>query len=309
MSQTNKILGGGAALQLVLVAAVWWPRAETTHEAQPLIGLASDAIDRIEVLGTPDDDGTATTVDLRKDGARWAVASAHDYPADPTKVDELVEKLTGIEIRSPTATQATSHASLNVGDNYARKVVLHAGANAETILIGAASGSALHVRRDGEDDVYTARGFTAFSISDQAQRYWDSDLLGLDFETVDSLTVTNPNGSFTLEKGAEGWSAAGEAFAMDSTEIDGLARRLTNLRISEVVGEGTLPDLTGALRVEWTATVDEQTVQGGLTIGATADNQTNVLVDGDRWAVKVSSASVERWTEVTLDDLKAEEQG
>ena len=71
--------------------------------------------------------------------------------------------------------------------------------------------------------------------------------LGLDFETVDSLTVTNPNGSFTLEKGAEGWSAAGEPFAMNSTDWAGVFDPLSHIipaTFRQTTVHHSLPTLT-----------------------------------------------------------------
>lgn len=304
MSRTLTILGGLAAVQFALVGITWWPSAATVHEAHTLVAL--DGITRITVTGRAQPgEPAAPPLVLEKEGSDWLIRSAHDYPADPEKVTAVLDKLAALEVRAPVATQATSHGSLNVADtDHARTVTLSTGSEEATLVLGSASGTAAHVRLADEASVYTVRGWTAFSVSDQAKQYWDTSLLQLDPATVDSLTVSRPDGSgFTLKKTAEGWSPAGEQLDLDEAAIDAHLKRLANLKIADVLGKGAGPSPEHATRVEWTTT-GETDGRGGVLFGAdTGEGNTITAVDGSPWGVTAPTSSLRAWHTLTVDDL------
>lgn len=305
MTRTQTILTGAAAVQLALTAVMWWPRTERAAEPTDLVALPG-ALDRIAIhgrrqAGEPD---PGVKVELKKVDGNWVVANAHDYPADATKVQELVDHLEHVMVRAPVTRQPASHASLNVADaDHARTVDLGSGEHTVSLVLGAASGSAVNVRRAGEPEVYGVRGWTVWSLGEQPSRYWDGKLLTVDPATIDTLTVTRPDATLTFEKDASGWSAAGQEVALDQAEVDALVQRLSSLRVADVVGTDPGDRFASATRVEWTTTADGANARGAFEIGAADAGNHAVRVEGSRWVVMVPTTSVSRWASLKLDEL------
>jgi hypothetical protein len=302
MSRLQKALTGAAAIQLALVAWTWAPTTSQQADLVALVPVTADQIDTIQVQSP-----TATAdVSLRREGDAWLITSAHDYPADPAKIDALLHKLTQLEVRRPIATQASSHSALNVAaDDFARRVSLSGNGDGATIVLGAASGTAAHVRTDSSDDVYAVRGWTAWAIGDQPGRYWDSQVLKLDMLALDTVTITRGDSGFTLVKDQAGWRIAGDDTPLDQGKVDAQLQHLKNLRLSDVVGTGQGPDLASATRVEWTTQDGEAAARSGMNVGGIEDHKATVKVDGQRWIIQVPSSSVESWTTLELVDLQA----
>ncbi len=307
---TNQVLTLTAAVQVALVAWAWWPRQHAATEAHDLVDLPG-AIDRIEITGRaqPGQDPPEVAIDLRKKDGTWVLANVHDYPADPEKVEELLDRVGEITVRVPVAENPAHHGALNVADgDFARKVVLGSGDAEVALFIGAASGQQAHVRRADASEVYAVKGWNAWAIPDRPNRVWRSKLVDLDPDTVDSFTVhheTTGEG-FTLEKSDGRWTAAGQDVAIDQTEVGALLRRLNNLHLSEVVGRRDLDPVD--THVAWTAVVDDESVSGGLKVGAEHDGKIDVQVDGRPFVVAIPSTNIIKWRDLTLDQLVAEEE-
>lgn len=305
MTRVQTLLVGAAVAQLALAAFTWRPRSEAATEPTDLVALPAP-VDRIAIhgrwqAGEPD---PGVKVDLKKVDGAWVVANAHDYPADPVKVQELVDRLEHVTVRAPVARQAASHASLNVADgDHARTVDLSAGDATVSLVLGAASGSAVHVRRAGQPEVYGVRGWTVWSLGEQPSRYWDSKLLPVDPATIDTLTVTRPDATIAFEKGATGWTAAGQELALDQAELDALVQRLSTLRIADVAGTDPGDRFAAATRVEWTTTAGDAKGRGAFEIGAADGSNHAVRVEGSRFVVLVPTTSVSRWPTLTVEEL------
>jgi len=308
MTPVNKGLAGLLVAQLVLVGLMWRPSADTAYTAEPLLAFDADAVTGLEIIGRTADGETPDPVQLVKTGSHWQVASAEGYPADPAKVETVVSNLTEIATRAPIATQAANHAKLEVADNKnTRRVKITAGAETVEVLLGAGSGSSVNVRKLGSDDVFSVRGFTAWSIGDQPSRYYDSEYVKADKESIDSLTILNELGAFTLEKDASGWHVAGaeEGTQVVDSEVQSLLSSVTTLRMAAPAGKVDLPawGLTGAHRVEWTVSTEGESRGEGYTIGAEADNKVYVRADGNPFAVTVNKSTVSKALEITVEDL------
>jgi len=308
MTPVNKGLMGLLAVQLVLVGLMWRPTAEVSYEPRPVLTFGADAITGLEIFGRTAEGEVPSTVKLVKEGNHWQIASAEGYPADPTKVTEVANHLADMKVRAPIATQVANHAALEVADaKNTRRVLVTAGAETVEIMLGAGSGSAVNVRDVSSDEVFSVRGFTAWSIGDSPSRYYDNVYLKADKETIDSVTVINDNGAFTLEKDATGWHVAGaeEGTRVDESAIDTFLTSATTIRMTGPAGKTDLPawGLGDGPRVEWTVSQEGQTTGAGYTIGAEIDSKVYLRADDNPFAVQVNKSSVSKALEIAVEDL------
>ncbi len=116
MNSTNKSLAGLLLIQALLVGATWWPRSNSGLESRELVALEASDITGITITGrtTADSDTPADSIELVNDGKAWTLSTSAGYPADPEKVEEVLEKLATISVRSPVGTTEASHRAFEV---------------------------------------------------------------------------------------------------------------------------------------------------------------------------------------------------
>jgi hypothetical protein len=324
----NQILGIVLVLQVALVALTHWPRSGDNVASRQLVTFPRDAITEIEITaGTePGSTKAAESVLLVNKGADgWVIGNAHDYPADPSKVTELLDKLTALSVRKPVAMQETSQSSLKVADaDFGRKVRIKAGADELTFYVGAARSTAVNVRTAGEKEVYEAKGVSEYQLKSNARGFYDSSYTSTPFDTIDRFTLKNPSGTFTLVRHDDrSWHVEGnEAAPVDANEADSLVRRVATIRMSEPAGKEITPEmgLDGSTRVEWSTTeapppADDGT-QGesvvrkhGLTIGATVETMAYVKSDANDFVVKTYDSGMKPLREATVASLAPKPAG
>jgi hypothetical protein len=123
-------------VQLLLVAVFWWPR-DPAAGSRPVFDVGRADIERIEIETRPAAGAEPSPLVLVRDDDRWKLASAADYPADPEKVEQLIDSLVALRAGSAIATRAASHSALNVAnDNYGRRILVAAGGCRRVVLPG-----------------------------------------------------------------------------------------------------------------------------------------------------------------------------
>ena len=303
MTPINKILSGVLALQVVVAAITWVPRGSGPSEPSPLMTASAADITRITIVGrtSPELEDEPDQVTLSRAEAGWSIEDLGGYPADVSKVDEVLESLASLVGRSPTATTVASHYSLQVADDtFTRKITLTTAEGEQVLYIGAATGSGLHVRDGKSEDVYTTRGVSAWSIADQDRRYFDTKYLVHTADQIDSFRVKNLQGDHTLIKVGDAWQEEGalDPAAIEASEAASLVRTLMNLRVDTPTSAEPLPEhgLGGSVRVEWTVTEDETTTSHGYTVGApSSEGKRYVRSDADgAWVIEVLDSTVAR---------------
>ena len=258
MNRTNQILAGALLVQVLLAVLVLLKHdTNPIGKLEPLIeGIDAEKVDRIRVFDAyppaKAEEGAKKdakgkdqpAVELVKRGSDWQLASHFDYPADGSKVTELLEKVTAIRTRGPLASGKTRQKQLEVADdNYQRKLVLSAGGKDVTLYIGASAGARqTSVRLAGSDDVHGASGLSAFAVGDTAAGWIDTAYFKIEKEQIASLEVTNQNGTFSIEPAAGGgWSVelngkpvevpAGQE--IDKDLVDRVVSRISSLTMNE----------------------------------------------------------------------------
>jgi hypothetical protein len=328
MGRWNQILGIVLLLQVALVALTHWPSSGEDVASHPLVTFPRDAITEIEITSGTEPGSTkpADSVLLVNKGTDgWVIANASDYPADPSKVTELLDKLTSITVRKPVATQETSQSSLKVADaDFGRKVRVKAGADELTFYVGAARSNAVNVRKAGEKEVYESRGVSEYQIKNNPRGFYDSSYTSTAFDAIDRFTLKNASGTFTLVRRADKtWYVEGnETVPVDANEASSLVRRVATIRMSEPAGKEITPEmgLDGKTRVEWSTTeapppADDGT-QGesvvrkhGLTIGATVENMAYVKSDENPFVVKTYDSGMKPLRDATVASLAPKPPG
>jgi hypothetical protein len=231
MNKQNKILAGILALQIVVAAAVFWPKPTATVSGGSLFaGLAADKITRLIIS-----DATGQ-VQLSEGANGWVLPQADDYACQAGKVQPLLEK------RLVTQTSA-SHKRLKVADqDFERAIEFElADGTRHKLYLGTSAGyQATHVRVKGQDNVYLASGLSVSDAPAQASGWVDPTYFSVLQDQVTALTVENKNGRFELEKNEAGtWTLKGLAAGETANEnnIKSLASRAASIVLTQPLGK------------------------------------------------------------------------
>ena len=126
MNRTQTVLTVLLGLQLLLILIVRSPFSSATApmEAQPLLASLQDteiAASRIELSGRED-----KSLTLVRDGEAWSIEDFDGFPADASKVDELLDNLGELTVRRPVVTSGRHHRSFKVaGDEWSFDVIAY----------------------------------------------------------------------------------------------------------------------------------------------------------------------------------------
>ena len=295
---TVRILGILLAVQALLVAVTWWPSDRSAYVPRPWLEVDVADIDGVEIAARPGENEDLAWLALARDGERWTIASKDGYPADTAKVNQLLERLSGMRVRSPIATSAPTHNALKVGEReYGRRVRVRAGDVEREFVVGAAKSESVHVRFAEEDDVYEASPISEFSLSDSAAAYWEADYVSVPAAEITSFSVENESGTVFAQRLEDGWSIADlpEGAVVDGAAIDAFLGEVTRLRLAEPVARETRPDqgLDAGVRISWTLEAEDESVGGGYAVGAESGANVYVKSDTSPWVVLVAATSVE----------------
>lgn len=298
------------AVQVVLATWMWWPTDRSALASRPLLDVEPAAITEIAIARHPAEGDEPDWLELRREGGGWVIASADGYPADPARVEELIDRLLGLRVRTPVATTRPSHNALKVGEReYGRRVRIRTGDTGQELVVGAARSDSVHVRRADETDVYLAEGVSEYALSDSPSAYWSRDYVSVPVEEIRTVLIENEHGRVALARTDQGWTVedAPEGTVADEAAIASFLDEVTGLRLVEPVGTVTTPEygLADGARIQWTLEADDQSVAGGYVVGAVDDTNAYVKSDTARFVVRVAAADVEPLRAATRDRFLA----
>jgi len=198
-------------LGIIAIVMVLWAGAQlrlSTEQASAPTGPSYliQGLDTAEifsiVLGTGDDQ-----VILTRQGNRFVVEGKDGYPAKINEINGVLAACLDIKTIELVTGNATNHADLGVTEERARHVVKLFDKDAEPItgvLISPpdADKKGAYVRRISSNDVYLtleSQWPSGFSNMD----FIDKVLTTVDRDKITSVTVTSPDGSYTLKKQAD----------------------------------------------------------------------------------------------------------
>jgi hypothetical protein len=282
---TRRALTIALAVQLLLIAVLWWPRDPTAGRRHPLLDVPRDRIERIAIAARPEEGEEAEPVVLAKSGAGWTIASAADFPAEQARIDELLDSLLGLVVGAPIATRSASHDTFQVGDDsYGRRIEVTADGDTRTWLVGAATSRSVHVRPADGDEVFLATGASEWSFRDTPSGYWNASYVAADAELFGALRIRNEHGEIFFEKRDEEWSLGdlAEGEVADAAKIRDLVLAAARVAMSEPVGREVRPEygLDAGLRVDWTIPAEDQSVSAGYSVGAEVEGAAGETAGG-----------------------------
>ncbi len=308
MTRLHAVLLAALGIQAALTAATWWPSESTQVEARPMVELNPDNIDSIVIERSGEG---AETLKILREGDGWMLANSAGYPALNDKVQELLDTVLDIRVRRPVATRAVNHDALHVGSNdWGKKVSIGAGGIGLELVLGAASGRATHVRRQGTDEVYAVRGLSEWSIKDRPSSYWEPAVVDIDVGSATAVTVeTRAGASIQLLRGDGGWTFEGEVpegELIDPDKLDRLADAACSLRLRAPVGQQALPEHgfeAPSARVTISHDEDESSAVYSYALGNTVDGETFLQRPDSPWIVTVSEHSTEELSGASVEGL------
>ena len=241
MNRRNQILLGVLIVQLILVTVLLWPRtAVQSGSGDPLF----TNLDQIVAFAVYDAAGTE--IELRKEGDTWVLPEAGNYPCQSDQVTTFLDKISELqEERVVTKTQ-TSHDRLKVSDTaFERKIIFKWPDNSIRILYIGTSPSyqSVHVRADGQDQVYLATNLAATDAGAQAANWIDTTYFAVQADQIVQLTLVNANGTFTLGKDEAGAWVMAElpGQALNENNVTSLVNIIAALRMIKPLGKEEKP--------------------------------------------------------------------
>jgi hypothetical protein len=311
MNRLNRILIGALALQLVLAVVVFWPRtAGSGAEAESLFpGVEADQIQEVTLTGA---DGTTITL-AKRDGS-WVLPEADDYPADPERIEPLVDGLAALEADRLVTQTSASHERLQVAeDAFERRIDFQtADGTTHRIYLGTSpSYGVAHIRGDGQDEVYLTSDLSSQEAGVEATSWVDTAYFSVPSEEAVTVTVENAQGTLEFEKEGETWALKG--LAPDDTLNEGMARafvnRILSISLLRPLGREDL-DAYGMQEPNAVATIRTEGENGSektytLQVGAQDPEDSGYVVKSSEspYYVQVREFSVQDLVEKGYDDF------
>jgi len=248
---SNQTLG-----KLALVAAVMvvWAvvqshvsnrsRVEPSGPADLIQGLDTSEIGSIQI-----GHGDEATKIVRQEG-RFVVANEANYPADPKQLNDLITKCLDIKTIELYTDNAKNHEDLEVTEEKAKNVIQFFKAD-DSLLTGVIVGKSLesgkgtYVRLAAKDPVYLVESAPYFRST--PLEYVDQEIVSIKPEDVNTVTVTTPDGPYTLRPGTGGDGAVMDGLFAGKTLKDSDAKSvlgaLNSLRFDDVNTPAAMGDL------------------------------------------------------------------
>ncbi len=178
-------------------------RAAQSGPAYLVQGLDPGAIASI-VVGQGKD-----AIKIERQGTQFVVANEVNYPADAKQINDLITKSLDIKTSEVYTTNPKNHEELEVSEAKAKHVVKffkQDGSLLAGVIVGKSqeNGQDTFVRLASSDTVFLAQNVPWFR--DKALDYVNQEIVAVKREDVNAVTVTTPEGSYTLrpQKGGDG---------------------------------------------------------------------------------------------------------
>jgi len=307
MKRRHQILTIILSIQIILSAAVFWPKSATAGGELLFPDLEADDIVSLTITDADDN-----SIALQKVAGKWVLPNAGDYPAQADKVTPLLEKIVGLTTgRLVTRTDA-SHKRLQVAsDDFVSRVNVETAdgtPSAHTLYLGSSpSYGATHFRLDGQSETYLTGAVSTWDANTSVASWVDTSYVNLDKERLTRVTLKNRNGAFIFTRDDEGeWLLADLEASEEiaSSKVTTLVSRATSITLLRPLGTEKdaaygLDDPLATVTLEMAA----KTVT--LQVGAQdADDKSYVVKSSESpYYVRVSEYSVKPLIENTRADF------
>lgn len=219
-------------------------RGKLSGPAYLIQGLDTASIDSITI-----DQGKDQVKIQRKDGQ--FVVGDINYPADTKQINDLISKVLDIKTVELYTSDPKNHEELEVTEAKAHGIVKFFKADGSLltgIIVGKTrdSGQGTYVRLVSSDDVYLTNDSPDIRTRDLD--YMNQEIAPVKREDVNAVTVTSPEGSYTLraEKGGDGVTMDGlpTGKKLKTSDAKSVFGALQGLRFEDVNTPDQLGELT-----------------------------------------------------------------
>jgi len=189
-------------------------------------------------------------VRIERQGNQFVVVNEVNYPADTKQINDLITKSLDIKTSGVYTDNPKNHEDLEVTEAKARNVVKFFksdGSLLTGVLIGKSqeSGQDTFVRLASNDRVYVAENVPWFRS--RALDYVDPEIASVKREDVNAVTVTTPEGRYTLKSKGEGDGVVMEGLPtgekLKESDAKSVLTALVGLRFDDVNKPGQVEGL------------------------------------------------------------------
>ncbi len=243
------------ALQLLIAAALFWPRENSEErDARAALLNIEQAVTAIDIS-----DGD-NAVRLLEDNGNWTLADYPGLPVDASRLDPLLNDLPNRGRGWPLASSASALQRFEVAqDTYQRRIrYLNGDEKVGELYLGSSPGfRKVHIRPGDDDQVYSTT-FSAFDVPTTANAWLDKKLL-----RVSSEMQSIAGSDYTLRRGDDGrWqNAAGQT--ANEPELSRLLGAIRNLRVAGIADPAIQEMLAG---LDFSPTLEIGTESGALAL-------------------------------------------
>jgi hypothetical protein len=252
MNKLNRILLVALLLQVVLIVGMGLAKenTSTTRVGKVFDNFDPAKVTKIKILSEAKDASDAsqpaqTSVELVKEGTTWGVASADNYPADGTKVQETLDKLAKLKSRGEVLSKATYHKKLEVAeDKYQRKVTLTLDGKDITFFLGTSpSFKNVHLRKEGSNEVLQVGDLSVWEVGAKPWDWVNRTYVSIPDKDVWGVNIVNKNGALKFEKDASGnWKVDDLPGSPLKSMVDDMVKKAGTINLEEPVGKTEKPE-------------------------------------------------------------------
>ncbi len=198
MTKRNIFLLAILLLQIVLIGYMYRPGKETVA---PVVEFFP-GIEQDKVSGLIITDNEQDSITLKRGEQGWTI-EPDGYPVNGIKADSLVGKLVSLKSTRLVARTASSRIRLKVDDEtFEQKIkILIDDGKSYLIFLGASPGNnTIHVRMEGEDEVFLVKGLSSWEAPTENSAWWENRYVEMTPEELVEVELTNSHGSFKITK-------------------------------------------------------------------------------------------------------------
>ena len=221
MTKRNIFLFILLLLQIVLIGYMYHPGKETVA---PVVEFFP-GIEQDKVSGLIITDNEQDSITLKRGKQGWTI-EPEEYPVNGIKADSLVSKLVSLKSTRLVTRTASSRIRLKVDDEtFEQKIkLLIDDGKSYLIFLGASPGNnTIHVRMEGEDEVFLVKGLSSWEAPTENSAWWENRYVEMAPEEPVEVELINSHGSFKIIKDKDNtWknaeSGADETVSREKTE-------------------------------------------------------------------------------------------
>ena len=224
-------------VQIGLVATTRFTDRTGRSEKGSLLAFAAADINEVLL-----EDGEGHHLALRKDKDRWLLPEAGSFPADSTRVQDLIDRLASMERGWPEAATVEAATRFKVApDQYVRKLNLLKDGTAQAIFyFGASPGlRKLYFRADNDPEIHSL-SLSQHDLEVKADSWIDSRILQFKPEQIKRIELPG----LRLERGQDGLQPSDLASDEEviTERLDALVNRLAGLIVTGLLGTEVKPE-------------------------------------------------------------------